>query len=237
MIDQVRQRELDLMGELEEVKRQVRRVSYDKQQLESKIENLNTEIKNLDLERKEKDKEIGELNLKLNEDQSKTMHSEQKLTQNEIEILDLQKIISDEKREKTIAVEELKDVERKLDDEKVKCKKLGEQIEILKSLVSNLDKTKEELVERIKQNTQTQKLDAKEKEQFLIDTDGLKKDTIAKDREISALKQSLKELDQRNDQLQAHLDTRTEELQHLNNILNHKVFFSFYSSFFYVLAF
>ena len=82
----------------------------------------------------------------------------------------------------------------------------------MRSLVENLDQTKDELLQRL-QSTMTDKRGGEsEKAVLMDDIQSYKRDLLTKDQQINDLKQSVAMLDSNLDEMQAELDQKTEEL-------------------------
>ena len=82
----------------------------------------------------------------------------------------------------------------------------------MRSLVENLDQTKDELLQRL-QSTMTDKRGGEsEKAVLMNDIQSYKRDLLTKDQQINDLKQSVAMLDSNLDEMQAELDQKTEEL-------------------------
>jgi chromosome segregation ATPase len=82
----------------------------------------------------------------------------------------------------------------------------------MKSLVENLDQTKEELLQRL-QATITEKRGTENNKAVLAnDIQQYQRDLLMKDQTINDLKQSIAQLDANLDEIQNDLDAKTEEL-------------------------
>ena len=79
----------------------------------------------------------------------------------------------------------------------------------MRSLVENLDQTKEELLQRLQNATSSQKNEDSEKVLMAQDISNFKRDTLAKNAEIEDLKTSLASLDSNLDEIQSELDQKT----------------------------
>lgn len=82
----------------------------------------------------------------------------------------------------------------------------------MRSLVENLDQTKDELLQRL-QNSMTDKRGGESEKAVLInDMQTYKRELLTKDQQINDLKQSVAMLDSNLDDMQGELDQKTEEL-------------------------
>lgn len=82
----------------------------------------------------------------------------------------------------------------------------------LRSLVENLDSTKEELVKRL-QNTNKEKIgEEQDKAVLMNDIQNYKKELLFREQEILDLRKSIEQLDSTIDDLQSELDSKTEDL-------------------------
>lgn len=89
---------------------------------------------------------------------------------------------------------------------------MTQQLDRLKSLVENLDSTKEELLQRL-QATMTEKRGGDGDRAVLMnDIQQYQRDLALKDTQINDLKCSIAQLDSNIDDLQNDLDTKTEQL-------------------------
>ena len=82
----------------------------------------------------------------------------------------------------------------------------------MRSLVENLDHTKDELLQRLQQTMTTSRGGENEKAVLINDIQSYKRELLAKDQQISDLKQSVAMLDSNLDEMQSELDQKTEEL-------------------------
>lgn len=82
----------------------------------------------------------------------------------------------------------------------------------MRSLVENLDKTKDELLQRLQQSLASTRGGESEKAVLQNDVATYKRDLLAKEQQISDLKQSIALLDSNLDEMQSELDGKTEEL-------------------------
>ena len=82
----------------------------------------------------------------------------------------------------------------------------------MRSLVENLDHTKDELLQRLQQTMTTSRGGENEKAVLLNDIQTYKKEILSKDQQIADLKQSIAMLDSNLDEMQGDLDQKTEEL-------------------------
>ena len=82
----------------------------------------------------------------------------------------------------------------------------------MRSLVENLDKTKDELLQRLTQSLASTRGGESEKAVLQNDVATYKRDLLAKEQQISDLKQSIALLDSNLDEMQSELDGKTEEL-------------------------
>ena len=84
----------------------------------------------------------------------------------------------------------------------------------MRSLVENLDQTKDELLQRLQSSVTEKRGGESEKAVLLNDIQTYKREILAKEQQINDLKQSIAMLDSNLDELQADLDGKTEELVH-----------------------
>ena len=82
----------------------------------------------------------------------------------------------------------------------------------MRSLVENLDQTKDELLQRLQSSMTDKRGGESEKAVLLNDIQSYKRDLLTKDQQINDLKQSVAMLDSNLDEMQAELDQKTEEL-------------------------
>ena len=91
-----------------------------------------------------------------------------------------------------------------------------EQNERLRSLVENLDHTKEELVKRLTNTNKEKKDEEQDKAVLLNDIANYKRDLLRKEEEVRDLRRSIESLDATVDELQQELDSKTEQLAKAN---------------------
>ena len=82
----------------------------------------------------------------------------------------------------------------------------------MRSLIENLDHTKDELLQRLQTTMTNNRGGENEKAVLLNDIQVYKRDLLAKDQQINDLKQSVAMLDSNLDEMQGELDQKTEEL-------------------------
>lgn len=82
----------------------------------------------------------------------------------------------------------------------------------MRSLVENLDHTKDELLQRLQVTMTTSRGGENEKAVLLNDIQCYKRELVAKDQQITDLKESVAMLDSNLDEMQGELDAKTEEL-------------------------
>ena len=82
----------------------------------------------------------------------------------------------------------------------------------MRSLIENLDHTKDELLQRLQLTMTNNRGGENEKAVLLNDIQVYKRDLLAKDQQINDLKQSVAMLDSNLDEMQGELDQKTEEL-------------------------
>ena len=89
----------------------------------------------------------------------------------------------------------------------------------MRSLIENLDHTKDELLQRLQQTMTNNRGGENEKAVLLNDIQVYKRDLLAKDQQINDLKQSVAMLDSNLDEMQGELDQKTEELVSVKQFL------------------
>ena len=82
----------------------------------------------------------------------------------------------------------------------------------MRSLVENLDHTKDELLQRLQQTMTNNRGGENEIAVLQNDIQTYKRELLAKDQQINDLKQSIAMLDSNLDDMQGELDQKTEEL-------------------------
>ena len=93
----------------------------------------------------------------------------------------------------------------------------------MRSLIENLDHTKDELLQRLQQTMTNNRGGENEKAVLLNDIQVYKRDLLAKDQQINDLKQSVAMLDSNLDEMQGELDQKTEELVSVKQQLEKQV--------------
>jgi chromosome segregation ATPase len=86
----------------------------------------------------------------------------------------------------------------------------------MRSLLENLEQTKDELLNRLSNSTTEKRSGDNEKALLLNDMQNQQRDLLAKDQIILDLKKSVAQLDSNMDDLQSDLDRKTEEVSVLN---------------------
>ena len=124
----------------------------------------------------------------------------------DITVVDLQQSLTLLKDEKTRLSNDLALCRKELSSELQKTENLNGQVERMRSLVENLDHTKDELLQRLQQTMTTSRGGENEKAVLLNDIQSYKRELLAKDQQMSDLKQSVAMLDGNLDEMQAELD-------------------------------
>jgi uncharacterized protein YoxC len=83
----------------------------------------------------------------------------------------------------------------------------------MRSLVENLDSTKEELLKRLQNSTKETQDELSDKAILANDLQNYKHIISEREQQINDLKQSVGQLDSQLDDMQMDLDSKTEELQ------------------------
>lgn len=180
--------------------------------LNQRIETLQSYNGTLETELSETREQIAKMSAQLNEGQDVTIQNQNKSNKAEIQIVDLKQNLTLVKDERNRLQNDLGQVEKELSAEQTKNQNLTTQVERMRSLVENLDSTKDELLQRL-QNSVTEKRGGEgEKAVLLNDIRSYKRDILAKEQQINDLKQSVAMLDHNLDEMQTELDAKTEEL-------------------------
>ena len=130
--------------------------------------------------------EMGSLEARVHDEQNQAIRFEQRKTQAELEVKDSEK----ERQEHEIA-----ELRGALEDERTKNVSLSANIERLRKLTENLDKTKEELMARLQGVTKEKKLTENERASLHGDISNLEKELGSKGSEANELKNSIAALD------------------------------------------
>lgn len=124
----------------------------------------------------------------------------------DITVVDLQQSLTLLKDEKTRLSNDLALCRKELSSELQKTENLNGQVERMRSLVENLDHTKDELLQRLQQTMTTSRGGENEKAVLLNDIQSYKRELLAKDQQMSDLKQSVAMLDGNLDEIgRAHV--------------------------------
>lgn len=105
------------------------------------------------------------------------------------------------REEKRRVDDDMYQIRKEFDDEKVKSTNLQQQNERLRSLVENLDSTKEELLKRLQSSSHTSQSSEQDKALLLSDIATYKRDLLTKDAMIADLRKSIEVLDASVDEL------------------------------------
>ena len=224
-LDNQKLKEATAFKEFEENKRVLRHMEMDKSELENKFDRLIQTEKDLRRDLRERENEITSLRRDIREGYAEKTGLDQKLSQYNLEILDLKQMVGNEQKEKYKYENDFQLCEKELQTEKGRNIILEEQVQSLKGLCANLDNTKEELVERLKGVNQTRRMDESEKQDLMNEIQNLKKDILGKDQHTGNLNISLQEMDSRIDKMQSLLDVKTEELQDIRRKMSVKVIY------------
>ena len=180
--------------------------------LQQKLETVSSYNATLEKDISETREQVARLNGQVNDGQDVTQKTQNMKDKAELQIVDLQQSYTLIKDEKMRLQNDLGTCQKDLSAEQQKNTNLNTQIERMRSLVENLDHTKDELLQRLQQTMTNSRGGENEKAVLLNDIQTYKRELLAKDQQINDLKQSLAMLDSNLDELQGDLDLKTEEL-------------------------
>jgi len=123
-----------------------------------------------------------------------------------VTIIDLKGSLQSFKDENFRLMNDLGQANKDLQAEKQKGASQSTQIERLRSLVENLDSTKDELLAKLQSALSEKRGGDGEKAVLFNDIQTYKRELLAKDQQINDLKQSIAMLDQNLDEMQTELD-------------------------------
>ena len=180
--------------------------------LQQKLETVQSYNATLEKDISETREQVAKLNSELNDGQDQTTKAQSMKDKAELLIVDLQQSLTLIKDEKMRLQNDLGQCQKDLTSEQQKNQNLNTQIERMRSLVENLDHTKDELLQRLQQTMTNSRGGENEKAVLLNDIQTYKRELLAKDQQINDLKQSVAMLDSNLDEMQGDLDQKTEEL-------------------------
>lgn len=209
----MQKKDIDISKELEETKEKLAWVEMENDGNKRKAVALEARLSELEADSKARVDENIALRLKLNEQELKVGVGEQQQKGLALQSGEVQKILQEERKEREKLEKDLKNAAKEIDNARSKEVILKDQINKLKSLVENLDSTKDELLAKIKNSTQGKKGEENEKMNLVQQIGNLKNLVAQREREAADAKNSLTQLDATMDQLQAELDSKTIELE------------------------
>ena len=156
--------------------------------------------------------QVASLNAQMNDGQDATLKSQNAKNKAELQIVDLEQSLTLVKDERQRLQNDLAQSRKDLAAEQQKTENLGTQVERMRSLIENLDHTKDELLQRLQQTVTTSRGGENERAVLVNDIQSYKRELQAKEQQINDLKQSVAMLDGNLDEMQGELDQKTEEL-------------------------
>ena len=156
--------------------------------------------------------QVASLNAQMNDGQDATLKSQNAKNKAELQIVDLEQSLTLVKDERQRLQNDLAQSRKDLAAEQQKNENLGTQVERMRSLIENLDHTKDELLQRLQQTVTTSRGGENERAVLVNDIQSYKRELQAKEQQINDLKQSVAMLDANLDEMQGELDQKTEEL-------------------------
>ena len=194
----------------------------DLQKKESLIANGTKQVEHMTLQKNDLHREIKGLReelsiLKLNDNELKTksIKLQEKVNNYEILIADLRYDLSKAEKRALALEDELSQTKHELHREKSKIDQLTDDIKQLKTLCESLEKTRQELVNRLQNKNSEKNLEENEKTKLLDQINDLKKKLQTVEGDMKESKTSLVELDHERDQLQQLVDEKTEDYEKL----------------------
>lgn len=183
--------------------------------LENEKENVSivTESRNkYEHELQEARSQISDAQGQLNVGQNDTIRFESRKNQAELEIIDLNNQIHGLRSDKASLESDNCSLRKELGAEQQLNTQAQNDVTRMKSLVSNFESTKNELVSRLQTVNKEKTTEEKDRVGLVDEIKHLKKLILEKDQEIEDQRRSIIDLDQRYDSLCNQLDVKTEEL-------------------------
>jgi len=180
--------------------------------LNQKLQTIQSYNATLEKDIKETREQVAALNAQINQGQDSSLKSENAKNRAELQIVDLQQSLTLIKDERTRLQNDLGQSRKDLSAEQQKNQSLNTQVERMRSLIENLDHTKDELLQRLQQTVSVSRGGENERSVLLNDIQTYKRELLAKDQQLADLKQSVAMLDSNLDEMQGELDQKTEEL-------------------------
>jgi chromosome segregation ATPase len=210
-LSEYRDKERELIRSAEQFKSELKKAAETIKSMQKQMTRL-SELKT------NSDQDVEKLKTMLADLQNKELHGqndfvrlEEKAFQVELLTEELKRQVGLEQHNRYRAEDEVASLKAMLDNEKASSIRMLEQNTQLKSLITNLEKMKEELLRKISSFNSDKNLDEEHKSQLASEVSLLRKELANKTTENSKLTEALKSLDQERDYIQTLLDSKTEE--------------------------
>lgn len=165
---------------------------------------------------------MSELEEQLSSGRIDSVITEQQSNQMLIELQDLTNQVKNLKKDKTNLGEDNCNLRKQIEQLEVTISKNEHDLARYEKLIQTLERSKEDLIEKLQNTSKEKNYEERDRQQLITDIGNLKKILVQKEGEIEEMRNSVIELDQRNDMLQNQLDYKTEELYQTQEVLQHQ---------------
>ena len=219
-INDYREKEKDSLRTIEQLKSELKKAAEAVKNLQKQLQRT-TELKqSLENDIEKLKSQTGVLQNKEFEVQNEQVKLQEKAFQADLTIEELKRQVGHEQHNRFRLEDEVKHLQNVLENEKSASLRLQEQNLQLKSLISNLEKLKEDLLKKIQYLNSDKNIDEDQKSQLTSEISLLRKELANKNSENVKLTEAIKGIDQERDYIQSLLDQKTEDFVALENSLS-----------------
>ena len=221
-INELRRKETCLVDSNEKLKSEVKKLKCDIDLEKERVNTYKKSKENVDYELKQARQRLSELEEQLSSGRIDSVITEQQSNQMLIELQDLTNQVKNLKKDKTNLGEDNCNLRKQIEQLEVTISKNEHDLARYEKLIQTLERSKEDLIEKLQNTSKEKNYEERDRQQLITDIRNLKKILVQKEGEIEEMRNSVIELDQRNDMLQNQLDYKTEELYQTQEVLQHQ---------------
>lgn len=219
-INEYRDKEKDQLRNIEQLKSELKKASEALKSIQKQLQRTSDLKQNLENEIEKLKQHTGELQTKEYAVQNEHVKYEEKVFQAELQIEELKRQLGHEQHNRYRLEDDTKHLQTLYENEKSQCQRLQEQNSQLKSLISNLEKIKEDLLKKIQSFNSEKSTEDDHKAQLISEITQLRKEIANKNTDNIKLNEGIKSIDQERDYIQSLLDQKTEEYYALENTIS-----------------
>lgn len=218
-LNDYRDREREQLRTIEQLKAELKKAGEAVKNIQKQLQRTGEVKTNLENELEMLKERLGDMLTKDLSGQNENVKLEEKAFQAELQIEEMKRQVGHEQHNRYRLEDEVKHLQNVTENEKSQNQRLLEQNSQLKSLISNLEKMKEDLLKKIQHFNVDRNQDDEHKSQLIGEITQLRKEIAGKTSENLKLNEAIKGIDQERDYIQSLLDQKTEDFAALESSL------------------